>query len=118
MISTPTNKKQLIYFLLKRWQNIIGFAALEKVFLASSQYAKANNQPLPVMPLPIVSLPCRQIEIIKRHIIEILPEAHFIDYNYEAQAPLNPNDFAEVYVADHQQCIEKVCAVMERLQIT
>lgn len=118
MISTPTNKKQLIHFLLERWKNIIGFAAIERVFIATSQHAKANNQSPPEMPLPVICLPCRQIAIIKSRIIEILPEARFIDYEYEAPAPLNTTDFVEVYIADHQQCIEKVCTVIETLQIT
>lgn len=118
MIVQKENKKQLIHFLLQRWRNIIGFAALEKVFIATNQYAKANNQSPPKKPLPVICLPCRQIEIIKRHIIEILPEARFIDYDYEAPAPLNTTDFVEVYIADHKQCIEKVCTVIEKLQIT
>jgi len=62
--------------------------------------------------------PCLQIDIIKRRIIEILPESHFIDYTYEAQAPLNPQDFVELYIADHHQLAGKVVELMERMKIT
>jgi len=69
--------------------------------------------------MPLVTIPhaCRQIEIIKQHIIEILPETLFIDYVYKAQAPLDPDDFVEVYIADHHQCITKVEEVMKRMRI-
>lgn len=111
MIIDSSNSKQLIDFLLLRWQNIIGLAALERIYKASCLFAKEHNQPMPVSPPTIISKPCRQIEIIKHHIIEILPEADIIDYEYEAPAPLNYNDFLEVFTADHRQCINKVRAI-------
>jgi hypothetical protein len=93
------------------------FAAVERVYFATCEYAKAHNMPLPDMPRPTTAKPCRQIEIIKLHIMSIVPETHFIDYTYEAPVPLNPNDFIEVYVEDHKQCIDKVYEVMDKLRI-
>jgi len=118
MLTQSENCEQLINFLLGRWRLIINFAALEKVYNASCQFAKDNNLPIPKTPVIFMPQACRQIEIIKQYIIETLPEARFIDYNYEAQMPLNPNDFVEVYVADHEMCIDKVKEVVKRMCIT
>ena len=118
MIVNDNNKKQLIDFFINRWKLIINFAAIERVYIASCHLAKTKGIPIPEMTYITIPQACRQIEIIKQHIIKILPEASFINYNYEAQAPLDPNDFVEVFIADHNQCIEKVEAVIEKLQIT
>lgn len=118
MITPKENCKQLIDFLVNRWLLISGLAAIERVYLASCQFAQNNNQPMPAKPPIIEAQPNRQIEIIKQHIISILPEAQFIDYIYEAQAPLDPNDFIEVYLADHQQCADKIRALMQRMKVT
>lgn len=117
MTANHNNRKQLIDFLINRWQLITGFAALERVYIATCDFAKTNGTPIPEAPSFTIPLACRQIEVIKHRIIEILPEANFIDYNYEAQAPLDPHDFVEVYVADHQQCISKVEEVVNRMKI-
>lgn len=118
MITQGSNRRLLLDFLVQRWLLISGLAAVERVYMASCQFAQNNGQPLPDEPSIIKAQPCRQIEIIKQYIIEILPEASFIDYTYEAQAPLDPNDFIEVYVADHQQCAGKVKSLMQKMQIT
>lgn len=126
MIAPKENCKQLIDFLICRWRMMIDFATVERIHNALCQHAEKNNLPIPKTPM--VQLPngmcitvpqaCHQITIIKHRIIEILPEARFIDYNYEAPAPLDPNDFAEMFVADHHQCIAKVEEVIKRIQIT
>lgn len=118
MIAQKENCKQLIDFLINRWRFIINFAAVEKVYIASYQFAKANDLPIPQLPLISMLKACRQIEVIKQHIIEILPETHFIDYNYEAPAPLNPNDWIEMFIADHHQCIAKIETVVKKMKIT
>lgn len=118
MIAPKEDRKQLINFLIYRWRLITNFAAIERVFVAHYQYAKDNNLSTPQIPSIAIPQACRQIEIIKQRIIEILPETHFIDYTYESQAPLDPNDFVEMYIADHHQCISKVEEVMKRIQIT
>ncbi len=117
MITDTNNCKQLIDFLIRRWRLLANFAAIERVFVASCQFTEENNLPLPQTPSITIPKACHQIEIIKQRIIEILPEVSFIDYNYEAQAPLGPNDFMEVFIADHYQCIDKVEAVIEKMQI-
>ncbi len=117
MITRHNDRKQLIDFLINRWQSITGFAALEKVHNASCRFAKENGMPPPQEPIITIPQACHQIEVIKHRIIEILPEVGFIDYDYEAPAPLNPNDFVEVFIADHYQCISKVKAVIKRMQV-
>lgn len=117
MIIQKENRKQLIDFLINRWKIIINFAALEKLYIASYHFSKVNNLPIPKVPSTYIPKACRQIEIIKQFIIKILPEAHFIDYSYETQAPLDPNDFVEMYIADHHQCITKVEEVIKRMKI-
>lgn len=118
MMTLESKRKQLINFLMRRWHFLSNIAAIERVYLSSYKYAKENNQPIPDKPEFLIAQPCRQIEIIKNHIIDILPEAHFIDYSYEAPAPLDPNDFVEVFIADHHQCIRKVTQLMERMKVT
>lgn len=118
MVVDQNNRKQLIEFLLNRWQFVMGGAAVEKVYVAMRGFAKDNNLPLPQVPQITIPQACRQIEVIKHRIIEILPEAKFIDYSFEAQAPLNPDDFVEVFVADHQQCIGKVRDIIKKMKIT
>lgn len=117
MIVTKENRKELLDFLIRRWRTMAYLAAVERVYFATCEYAKAHDMPLPDMPLPVAAKPCRQIEIIKMHIMAIVPETHFIDYSYESPVPLGPNDFIEVYVYDHKQCIDKVHQVMDRLRI-
>lgn len=112
------DKKQLINFLIVRWQSIVGFAALERVYLAACIYAEENNQQKPDKPTFMIPCACRQIEIIKQHIIDIVPTLNFIDYTYEAQAPLNPKDFIELFIEDHNLCIYKILNQLERLKIT
>jgi hypothetical protein len=118
MLVTPNNRRQLINFLIYRWQIIIGLAAIERVYIAQRQYAQDNAIQIPPIPAIVQAQPCKQIEIIKQHIISILPEARFIDYTYEAQAPLDPNDFVEIYIQDHQQCANKVYELMDRMKVT
>jgi len=118
MITQGSNRKLLLDFLVQRWLLISELAAMERVYVASCQFAKDNGQPVPSKPAIIEAQPGRQIEIIKQHIIEILPEARFIDYAYEAQAPLDPSDFMEMYIEDHKQCAEKVKTLMQRMKIT
>jgi len=118
MITQDNNRKQLLDFLIQRWLLISALAATERVYMASCRFAQENSYPTPTKPPIIEAQPCRQIEIIKQHIIEILPEANFINYMYEAQAPLDPNDFVEIYMDDHKQCISKVKALMKRMKIT
>jgi hypothetical protein len=117
MLINPSSRKQLIAFLLLRWKRMICFAAVERVYIASCRYAKKNEKPEPEMPILAIALPGKQIEIIKQHITMILPEAGFINYEYEAPAPLDPEDFIEVFESDHHQCIGKVEDVMQKMQI-
>lgn len=117
MIINDDNKIQLINFLINRWKLITFFAAIERVHISLCSFAETNGIPTPEIPTMLVPQACRQIEIIKQHIIKILPEASFIDYSYEAQAPLDPSDFMEVFIADHNQCIEKVETVVKKMQL-
>lgn len=116
MLSCNNDRKQMINFLIQRWQLIIHSAALEKVYLSSLELAKKNNMQIPQKPIIMVPQACKQIEIIKQRIIAILPETKFIDYSFETQAPLQPNDFIEIFVADHYQCVEKVIEVVNGIK--
>lgn len=118
MIINQNNRKQLIDFLINRWKMIANFAAIERVYIASCEFAKSNSAPIPQPPSFEIPYAGRQIEVIKQHIIAILPEVHFIDYRYEAQAPLTPDDWVEMFIADNNQCISKVEDVIEKMQIT
>ncbi len=117
MIATKRNRKQLLDFLLFRWKTRITFAAIERVYVAAEQFAKTNGISPPTKHMNIGVLPGRQISVIKSLILQILPKATFIDYDYEAPAPLNPDDFMEVFIADHKQCIAKVESLMNKLKI-
>lgn len=117
MIIIKKNRKQLLDFLLARWGTRATFAAMEKVYIAATEFAEANDMQVPLKHLNIGVLPCRQIAVIKQLVLCILPEASFINYEYESQAPLNPNDFMEMYIEDHKQCISKVRSLMKKLKI-
>ena len=117
MIVTKKNRRQLLDFLLSRWKTRTTFAAIEKVYVAAEEFAKENNMQSPVKHLNIGVLPCRQISVIKQLIVCILPEAKFINYDYESPAPLNPDDFMEMFIEDHKQCIAKVESLMDKLKI-
>ncbi len=118
MIASQATRKQLIDFLISRWQLITSYAAMEKVYIAQYKFAKSNDMPIPNPPILAVPYACRQIEIIKQHIIKILPETHFIDYTFEPPAPLEPNDWIEIFIADNHQCIGKVKEVIKKMQST
>ncbi len=117
MIAQKENRKQLIDFLIQRWKLLTIFATSERVHVASCRFAKEEGLPPPKSLSSMIPMACLQIEIIKQRIIEILPEASFIDYNYNAQAPLEPHDFAELYMDDHYQCMGKVEDLMERMKM-
>lgn len=117
MIVQNSERKQLVQFLMRRWLTISGLAAAERVFVAACKYAEDNNHPAPEAPEFIFAQPCRQIEIIKQQIIATLPEANFIDYVYEAPAPLDPQDFVELYVAEQLQCMTKVNKLMKKMHV-
>lgn len=118
MLVTSNNRRRLINFLIYRWQMLVELAAAERVYVATCEYAKQNGQTLPPPSLIVQAQPCKQIGIIKQHIISIIPEAKFINYTYEAPIPLDPNDFIEIYIQDHQQCINKIYELMDRIKIT
>lgn len=118
MDTDQDNRKQLIDFLIRRWKLITGFAAIERVYIATRKFAKDNNMPVPKPPSSTIPYACRQIEVLKHHIIEILPEVHFIDYIYESPAPLDPDDWVELFIDDHNQCISKIEDVIEKMQLT
>lgn len=117
MIVTKKNRRQLLDFLLFRWKTRTTFAAIEKFYIASDEFAKSNNIKSPIKRLNIGILPCRQIAVIKSIIMQILPEASFINYEYESPAPLKPEDFMEMFIADHELCISKVELLMNKLKI-
>lgn len=117
MVIINDKKKSLLNFLIRRWEAIIGCAAIERVNIAICEYLHKNNIPIAnIKPIPI-PYPSRQIKIIKQYIIKILPEVHFIDYVFETQPPLNPNDFIEMYIADNHLCISKIREVMSKMEI-
>lgn len=118
MIVKEHNKRQLIDFLLNRWKNIIDFAAIERVYIASCIHAGSINQTPPSNPIEYMPKACLQIQVIKHRLIFIVPEVKFIDYYYEAQIPLNPNDFMDVFIDDHKLCITKIEDILEKLKIT
>jgi len=117
VIVTKKNRRQLLDFLLFRWKTRTTFAAIEKVYVAAEEFAKKNNMQSPIKHMNIGVLPCRQIAVIKHLIVSILPEAKFINYDYESPAPLNPEDFMEMFIEDHNQCISKVESLMDKLKI-
>ena len=84
MIVTKKNRKQLLDFLLTRWGTRTTFAAIERVYTAAAEFAKANGMKPPVKHLNIGVLPGRQIAVIKKLILSILPEAGVINYEYES----------------------------------
>ena len=114
MIALSTNQKELIEFLLNRWQILTGYAATECVYAAMIQHNKKHNLPTPIPPPFIACRPCDQIEIVKQQIIKILPQAQFINYIYQAPMPLDPNDFVELYMDEQDQCIDKVRTLIEQ----
>jgi hypothetical protein len=117
VIVTKKNRRQLLDFLLSRWETRATFAAIERVYVAAEEYAKTNDMANPSRQFNIGVLPCRQIAVIKSLVLCILPEANFIAYDYEAPAPLNPDDFVEIFIEDHKQCIAKVRSLMDKMKI-
>jgi hypothetical protein len=107
-------KKEFVYFLLRRWRALVSCAAIERVYEASVTFTVEYDEPEPATVFMSIPYPCRQIEIIKQHIISVLPEAKFINYSYYSEAPLNPGDFVELFTSDHLLCMQKVKKVLLR----
>lgn len=118
MLINTQGKKDLLNFLLQRWSMLSPVAGVERVYVASAIFAHQNNVPIPPQPDIIGCQPVKQIDMMKRLIIDMIPEAKFIDYHYEAPAPLSPDDFLELYVEENRQCITKVRNLMEQLKIS
>lgn len=111
MLITKNKRKSILNFLLRRWQILTPLAAIEQVLTTYP-----NNAEEPIVKI-IAAEPGKQIAIIKQYIIYILPEASFINYDYESPCPLNPNDFMELYSNEQSQCISKVQTIIKKLRI-
>lgn len=118
MITTPTKRKQLLEFLISRWMNLVEASSVEIVYINARQYATDNDLCNPEMPILAIAQPRLQIQIIKRYIVQILPEAKFIEYSYEPPAPLEISDFIEIHAIDHKRCANRVKELMEKMNIT
>jgi len=116
MITSDT--REWVSFLTNRWLALTELAAIERVYKVMVEQAQKHGELPPSQPVTLLIQPCRQIDIIKRYIIEALPQASFIDYTFEAQAPLKPDDFAEIYMREQLQCVEKVRRLMDKMHIS
>lgn len=109
-------KKPVLEMLLRRWDLLSQFGALERVYAASVEYAKINGIEMPITPDIINTQPIKQIEMIKQLIVEILPEAKFILPAYEPPSELIPEDLMEMYLIHQQISRNKVKETMKQLK--
>ena len=122
MLIQRDRKKKLINFLLDRWSQLTDAAAISRINIIFDTLAQENKLPISQKSSEIQNIidckPEKQINILKKFIIKIIPKAKFINYQFEAQAPLALSDFVEIYIADHQQCITKVHELIDQLKIS
>jgi len=114
---SQNNRKPILEFLLHRWQLLTSLSAAEIVWYAEKTCDPKDGDLIQLIPIVISAQPTKQIMIIKRHIISILPEARFIDYNYETPCELIPKDFIELYANEQTQCISKVRELIKKLKV-
>lgn len=113
MVIQQNNRQPILHFLLRKWQVLTPIAVMERIWYATTAHAQTIQQAPPA----VVIRPTEQIAIIKQHIISILPEAKFINYNYEAPCPLISDDFNELYINEQFQCIDKVQELIKKLKV-
>lgn len=116
MIKPKRNKKPLLTMLLYRWGLLSPFAAAQALYKTNPE-----TQSVPIIgyffaQLATDTMPHEQIEIIKSKIIELLPEANFIQPPFESHN-LSPDDFAEIFVEHQDMCIKKVHKLIDQMQI-
>ncbi len=111
------NKKDILDFLLYRWKILAECGALARIQKAYLEAAKQAGIQIPNTNTLLAIKPCEHIKLIREKIIEILPEAEFINIDYEAPGELQPSDFSELYINHQEICIQHIKNLMEKIGI-
>ena len=116
MIVSINDKKPLLTMLLHRWEILAPFAAAQELSKRATDLRSVPVIGQFLAQLTAESMPNEQIQIIKSRIIDLLPEAKFIEPPLECPQ-LNPDDFTEICVKHHEMCIQKVRELIHKLKI-
>lgn len=105
----PNKYNQCINLLLLKWKQSIPLAAAQRSVLEDIKYAKENNLPIPIMNQEFIQeQPILRINMIKRRIIEMIPELYWIMEDYNLPIELNSDDLIELYISHNTLMISKI----------
>ncbi len=107
-------RRDIIHFLLHRWQALSGYSALEIIQDSQREIAKQCGINLTDHNEMQRLKPTKQIELIKQQILKILPEASFITKPYEPPAELQPPDFVELYINHQRICSQHIANLIDK----
>ena len=110
-------RKDILRFLLHRWQALSRYGALE--IIQDSQRKIAEQCGVNIVDHSEMQRlkPTKQIELIKQQILKFLPEANFITKPYEPPAELQPHDFVELYINHQKICSQHIIDLMDKKSI-
>jgi len=109
-------RKPIINFLLNKWESLSESGAIERIHQHQINVCRLQN--LPIAPGELIQENyIQQISKIRSLITKIIPEAKFIDVDYESPALLQPEDFLELYVSHQKLCIDKVKSLIKDMRI-
>lgn len=107
-------RKDVLHFLLHRWQALSGYSALEIIQSSQRKLAKQCGIDLADHSEMQRLKPTKHIELIKQQILKILPEASFITKPYEPPAKLQPHDFVELYINHQKICSQHIIDLINK----
>jgi hypothetical protein len=113
------NKRDILELLLYRWNLVVESAATQKLFIAAINHSPEAREAIPsyLQERFLAHKPLLQMELIKNMIVEILPEANFIEPTYESPAGLEADDFLELFCNHQKISIRKVKKLMKQMKI-
>lgn len=111
------NNKPILNFLMNRWRYLSPYGALERVFRSSQDEPEIQELLIQCFSRAIRLGSTKEISMIKQRITEIVPKTEFILPDYEALAPLDADDFMELYISHQHISLEKLKDVIGRTQI-
>lgn len=110
-------KYPIMMMLLTRWDMLSAFAATEKIYNNTKDEPEIRQLLETLFPHAIRPGSMEEIRLIKKRIVEILPETEFILPDYEAPQELDAEDYVQLFMEHQSMSIEKIFTIMKRNKV-
>jgi hypothetical protein len=108
------NKKDILNLLIYKWKMLAKYVAIEKARKKQVELAKRIGMQLPPQHTFLNVGVSEQMSLVRQKISEILPEAEFVNMEYEAPAELQPDDFIELFINHQDICIQRIREIISK----